>query len=149
MESPHCGKCNAPMLESEKECQSCGSKSTPQYNGTPVESEPGVFFCFRHKKEKTRLRCGRCARAICTRCAVIGSAGPRCPVCAKSHVPINLRGIAHDIKLRSRGLFRGPFQYLWILLAFTVITGVVRSCSYNTTQPIPEDYQEREPPPKN
>lgn len=39
-------------------------------------------YCYKHPKEETGLSCGRCERPICTRCVVIGPAGPRCRECA-------------------------------------------------------------------
>ena len=49
-----------------------------------VPDEPGVYWCARHRKVKTRLRCGRCERPICPKCTVMGPTGARCPDCASN-----------------------------------------------------------------
>lgn len=49
--------------------------------GYEVEGEPGVYWCAKHSKVKTRLRCGRCEKPICTKCTKYGPTGARCPDC--------------------------------------------------------------------
>jgi hypothetical protein len=49
-----------------------------------VPGEPGVYWCARHKKVKTRLRCGRCETPICPQCTVMGPTGARCRNCASN-----------------------------------------------------------------
>jgi hypothetical protein len=39
------------------------------------------LFCYRHPARETRIRCGRCDRPICTRCAMQGPVGFRCKTC--------------------------------------------------------------------
>ena len=46
-----------------------------------VEGEPGVYWCARHRKVKTRLRCGRCDAPICPKCTNYGPTGVRCKTC--------------------------------------------------------------------
>jgi hypothetical protein len=38
-------------------------------------------FCYRHPDRETWVRCGRCDRPICTRCAMQGPVGSRCKQC--------------------------------------------------------------------
>jgi hypothetical protein len=60
--------------------------STPSLE---IPGEPGVYWCARHRKVKTRLRCGRCETPICPKCTKMGPSGARCPDCAShrdSHV---------------------------------------------------------------
>lgn len=38
-------------------------------------------FCYRHPDRETYVRCGRCDRPICTRCAMLGPVGLRCKTC--------------------------------------------------------------------
>jgi hypothetical protein len=57
--------------------------SVPQTN-YEVPDEPGVYYCARHSKVKTRLRCGRCEKPICPKCTVYGPTGARCPTCASN-----------------------------------------------------------------
>lgn len=39
------------------------------------------LFCYRHPDRETWIRCGRCDRPICTRCAMQGPVGFRCRQC--------------------------------------------------------------------
>jgi hypothetical protein len=41
------------------------------------------LFCYRHPDRETWIRCGRCDRPICTRCAMQGPVGSRCKQCGK------------------------------------------------------------------
>jgi hypothetical protein len=43
----------------------------------------GPFFCYRHPDRETWVRCGRCDRPICTKCAMQGPVGLRCIDCGK------------------------------------------------------------------
>lgn len=47
----------------------------------PVADEEGQLYCYGHPKEPTRLRCSRCERPICGRCAIPASVGQHCPEC--------------------------------------------------------------------
>jgi hypothetical protein len=41
------------------------------------------LFCYRHPDRETYVRCGRCDRPICSRCAMQGPVGFRCRECGK------------------------------------------------------------------
>ncbi len=43
----------------------------------------GRLFCYRHPDRETWVRCGRCDRPICPRCAMQGPVGFRCKDCGK------------------------------------------------------------------
>ncbi|MCH8979613.1 MAG: hypothetical protein IH945_10290 [Armatimonadetes bacterium] len=122
-------------------CPNCGQKAIPQYAPTPVEGEKGAFYCYRHKRETTRLRCGRCGRAICTVCAVIGAAGPRCPECARNRTPIRARAIAHEAKVAVRNLFRGPMRFIAMIVAFFLVMALIRGCPTPLPEPDATDVQ--------
>lgn len=47
----------------------------------PVAEESGQLYCYGHPKEPTGLRCSRCERPICGRCAIPASVGQHCPEC--------------------------------------------------------------------
>jgi hypothetical protein len=49
----------------------------------PVEA-PAPLFCYNHPTVETGLRCSRCGRPICTRCARLTPTGYRCPECMKT-----------------------------------------------------------------
>lgn len=90
-----CSKCQAEVQGSPKFCAECGKSFVP--NPVPVAAgEDGLFYCFKHKREATRVSCGRCDRPICTRCMVMSPAGVRCKDCARNKVPVRMRGVLHD-----------------------------------------------------
>ncbi len=85
-------------------------------------NEPDLFYCYRHKKEPTRVTCGRCGRPLCPKCIVIGTAGVRCQLCAKGNVKVRPLGLAHDA---SSGISRligsvsrttGGYWIVWIVI---------------------------------
>lgn len=84
-------------------------QSNPMETESPsleVPGEPGVYWCAKHRKVKTRLRCGRCERPICIKCTVYGPTGARCPDCASN---------------RSAHIYQvAPLQYLLAFVAATV-----------------------------
>ncbi|MER3413403.1 MAG: hypothetical protein C4341_04030 [Armatimonadota bacterium] len=41
------------------------------------------MVCYRHPNEETTLRCSKCDRPICVRCAVLTTVGYRCPECGR------------------------------------------------------------------
>jgi hypothetical protein len=42
-----------------------------------------ILVCYRHPKIETNLRCNRCGRPICPKCAVRTPVGFRCPECVR------------------------------------------------------------------
>jgi len=42
-----------------------------------------ILVCYRHPKIETSLRCNRCGRPICPKCAVRTPVGFRCPECVR------------------------------------------------------------------
>jgi hypothetical protein len=49
---------------------------------THEESEI-VTVCYRHPETETSLRCNRCGKPICTKCAKLTPVGYRCPDCVR------------------------------------------------------------------
>jgi hypothetical protein len=47
----------------------------------PVQAEDAALVCYRHPDRETFIRCGRCDRPICLKCAVQGPVGFRCRDC--------------------------------------------------------------------
>ncbi len=88
--------------------------------GPPVAvgDEPGLYYCHRHKKETTRVTCGRCEKPICTKCIVMSPAGVRCQECARNRVPIRMRGVLHDAGSSVGGAARNvgtrQIWYIWL-----------------------------------
>jgi membrane associated rhomboid family serine protease len=49
--------------------------------GGHLVNEAAETYCYNHTKTPTRLRCSRCDRPICGRCAIPASVGQHCPEC--------------------------------------------------------------------
>jgi len=76
----------------------------------PVDAD-AAMYCYRHPDRETRVRCGRCDRPICTRCAMQGPVGFRCKQCGT---------LAYDPMTSLR-----PTQALLGLLVATGLAAVV------------------------
>ena len=63
-----CSRCKIEAPEGKKFCGECGAALTPPETAGPVSvpGEDGAWFCVRHTKAVTRLRCGRCEAPITT-----------------------------------------------------------------------------------
>jgi hypothetical protein len=48
---------------------------------TPAQVQPDVMYCANHPNVETVLRCNRCGKPICTKCAIQTPVGFRCPEC--------------------------------------------------------------------
>ena len=49
-----------------------------------MTTEPATLYCENHPHVETSLRCNRCEKPICTKCAVLTPTGYRCKECVKS-----------------------------------------------------------------
>jgi hypothetical protein len=50
-----------------------------------VTTEPSIIYCENHPHVETTLRCNRCEKPICAKCAVRTPTGYRCTECVKTH----------------------------------------------------------------
>jgi len=58
--------------------------ATPkQTNLAVAPDDEGVLYCTVHPTIATNLRCNRCGRPMCTRCAVLTPVGYRCRECVR------------------------------------------------------------------
>lgn len=55
--------------------------SPPTDDAATRAEESEETYCYNHTKTPTRLRCSRCDRPICGRCAIPASVGQHCPEC--------------------------------------------------------------------
>ncbi len=51
----------------------------------PPATETGATYCYRHPQTETSLRCNRCNKPICPKCARRTPVGFRCPDCLREH----------------------------------------------------------------
>lgn len=111
-----CGRCGLDILEYER------------HQVRPNEGD--TTYCYRHPKEATNLSCGRCGKPICTKCATIGPAGPRCPECAKQNIAFRPGAVVHEAK---RTVFKigklGPYGIYLVVIICVTVFGAMRSCS--------------------
>jgi tetratricopeptide (TPR) repeat protein len=61
-----------------------------------VPPDEGVLYCANHPKVETMLRCNRCGKPICTRCAVQTPVGYRCKECVGRQQAVFYTGSALD-----------------------------------------------------
>ena len=54
---------------------------TPRDAAGAVVDDAEQEYCYGHPKTPTKLRCSRCERPICGRCAIPASVGQHCPEC--------------------------------------------------------------------
>ena len=125
MVCPRCGK------ENDAEnlyCSKCGLEFAQVVRTVADQSD--AVPCYRHPRELTLLRCGRCDKPICTKCVVLSSAGPRCPECASNKVAFRPAAVAHEAKVAGRNLLRmGPWAWYAIFFLLSSLFAVWRGCS--------------------
>ncbi|RYG40582.1 zinc ribbon domain-containing protein [bacterium] len=144
-----CSKCGTENPADSRFCRSCGKKFVAI--AAPVETgEPGVYFCYKHKKETTRVTCGRCERPLCTRCVTVGANGVRCRECARNRVPMHFGGMVHEVSSSLRRIGRSLIArpYWFYIIAFLAISlfGPIRMCGRpHASMPIEEDMESYEP----
>ena len=70
---------------------------------SPAEAIPAAeeqaLTCFYHPNRETILRCNRCAKPICTRCAVKTPVGYRCKECVKEQQDVFYSALWYDYVL--------------------------------------------------
>ena len=91
-----CPGCKAENPEGKKFCGECGAALAAQPASVPVAGENGAWYCAKHVKTVTRLRCGRCETPICPKCTVYTPAGTRCRACAKNKIAVRPAGLLHE-----------------------------------------------------
>jgi hypothetical protein len=59
------------------------TEGTATLPASDTATDDGALHCYRHPDRETWVRCGRCDRPICTKCAMQGPVGFRCRDCGK------------------------------------------------------------------
>ena len=121
-----CPGCQAENPEGKKFCGECGAALEERPAPAPVAGEEGAFYCGKHVKTVTRLRCGRCETPICPRCTVHTPAGMRCRACAKNKIAIRPAGVLHAA-VGSVTNGSGLGQRVWYLVVWSVALSFIRS----------------------
>lgn len=123
-----CPKCGADNAEANKFCGSCGTVlegTTPV--AVAVPGEDGAFYCARHLKTITRLRCGKCEAPICTKCTVFTPAGTRCRICAKNKVTLRPGAVLHEAGRLVTNTSQGVGRRVWYMALWYFILSFFRN----------------------
>lgn len=70
--------------------------SPQEHDHDLVTTEGDVLYCANHPDTETLLRCNRCNKPICTRCAVLTPVGHRCPECIAEQRRVFFTGTTAD-----------------------------------------------------
>ncbi len=133
-----CTRCGRDNPEENEFCGRCGT-DLKEVISAVTEAEDDLF-CFKHKKERTALRCGRCERPICTKCVIIGPAGPRCHECSKQNIAFRPGAVVQEAKVGLRRVGRlGPWGIYMILVIGMMLFGSLRMCG--RPDPRQSDYE--------
>ncbi len=127
-----CPTCKADNPDGKKFCGECGAalsepiKSEAVEAAVPVPGDDGAFFCAKHTKTITRLRCGRCETPICPRCTVHTPAGMRCRACAKNKIAVRPAGLLHGAVSTLGSAGGGVGRRVWYLALWYLILSFLR-----------------------
>lgn len=122
--SEFCPRCGKAITPDDRYCPKCGiDQASFRVQQAPADEKP----CHRHPKVMTALSCGRCGTPICTKCVLLGPAGPRCRECAKTNVGFRPAAMAHEFKRFFVGIFRYS-PWLTIIVAFALVGALSRGC---------------------
>ena len=91
-----CPGCKAANPDGKKFCGECGTALMEESVPVAVPGEDGAWYCTKHAKAVTRLRCGRCETPICPKCTVYTPAGTRCRPCSKNRIAVRPVGVLHS-----------------------------------------------------
>lgn len=91
-----CPKCGNENAEGQKFCGECGAALVETPVPVAVPGEAGAWYCAKHTKVVTRLRCGRCEAPICPKCIVYTPAGTRCRACSRNKIAVRPAGLLHS-----------------------------------------------------
>lgn len=136
-----CPRCARKNEDDAAYCARCGIEiATVQ----PVTSAEDAVPCYRHPKERTVLRCGKCDRPICHKCVVMSPAGTRCRECSRGANTFRLGGVLRELRIAIGSFFRsGPIGYIVVFMLFSLLFGVFRSCIMMANQPRYPERMER------
>jgi hypothetical protein len=103
----------------------------PAQENSSAENETGIGFCYRHPQTETALRCNRCNKLICPKCAQRTPVGFRCPDCVREQENKYYSGgnldyviagvVSLGLSLIAAGLFTiilGRFGFFTLFIAF-------------------------------
>ena len=92
--------------------------TTPPIPAEERAEADGSLTCYLHPKTPTGLRCSRCDRPICGRCAIPASVGQHCPNCVAE---------ARKSAPKVRSALRATAPVVFTLLVINVVVWVLQS----------------------
>jgi len=116
-----CSKCGSEVEHPAEFCPHCGKRFVAVAEAVPAGGEPGLFYCYKHKHETTRVSCGRCGRPLCTKCMVVGSVGVRCKQCAKNPKAWRPKALLRNVATGATA------EKVWYVAVWLVIIDLVAS----------------------
>lgn len=85
-------------------------------------TENTVLYCANHPTVETALRCNRCEKPICPKCAIKSPVGYRCPECVKKQQKVFDTAVTSDYLI---AFFLGGFLSFLGGLAVLLITSII------------------------
>jgi hypothetical protein len=78
-----------------------------------------ILYCANHPKIETNLRCNRCEKPICTRCAVLTPTGYRCKECVRDRLKVfdNAAWYHHLLALVTAGLLSAVASFVILFIS--------------------------------
>ena len=120
-----CSECKAVSPAGKKFCGECGCELKAA-EAAPVPGGDGEFYCAKHVKAVTRLRCGRCEAPICPKCTVYTPAGTRCRPCAKNKIALRPAGVLHSAVGIAANAAPGVGRRVWYVALWYLILSFLR-----------------------
>jgi len=118
-----CSECKAANPDGKKFCGECGGKMR-EIEAVAVPG--GEYYCAKHLKAVTRLRCGRCESPICPKCTVYTPAGTRCRPCSKNKIALRPAGVLHSAAGLASSAASGGGRRVWYLALWYLILSFLR-----------------------
>lgn len=88
-----------------------------------VAETPSVLYCANHPDIETTLRCNRCDKPICTRCAILTPTGYRCRECVRGQQKLfnTAQWFDYPLAIFVAGILSFAGSYIAHFLGFFVI----------------------------
>jgi hypothetical protein len=90
-------------------------------NPAPMDNNPAPMYCANHPGVETTLRCNKCGKPICARCAVRTPTGYRCKECVRGQQKIFNTAVGLDFVL---GFLTAAVMSFLASLLVDVISGI-------------------------
>ena len=120
-----CSQCKAVSPDGKKFCGECGGE-LKEVQAVAVPGGDGEYYCARHTKTVTRLRCGRCEAPVCPKCTVYTPAGTRCRPCARNKIAVRPAGVLHGAVGLISDAAPGMGRRVWYLALWYLILSFLR-----------------------